>query len=427
MPDYEDGSLVIGEAAARTPMVVFLEAAATGSGLRLIAYAETTDINPVFLTTDVGKYAGAPGREVLDVLARDGRLIVCDSLDAPAVPTALAVSGLLADVVGVICAADRFLLAGAAIAETVGAPLFDVHAAQVIRDKREMRKLLGRLGIRNVAWANADSTRAVHDFAQRVAGPVVIKNVRGSGSQQVLYASTPAEAGAMFDELAQEDHYLGGELMLEEFVSGPLVSLEGFVFDGRFSPLGFTDREFGALPFFVEIGWTFPAPQPDNIGRQAEEAVQSVVDALQIRGGPLHVEFLVSEDGPVIVDFNARLPGSLITPMLQALFDERYYDLVLASSRGTIVPVPSGPSRHGAIRKVFPNRGGTLTALTGLDLAAATPGVREVTGVVSTGITVTLPRDYRGSLFQLWGVGASAACARQTLVDAAAAVTVEIS
>lgn len=417
MPGVEGGS----------PLVVFVEGAATGSGLRLLAYAEATGANPVFLTTDAGKYADAPGHEVLDVLARDGRLLLCASLDEPVVPPALAASGLLSRVGGVVCAADRFLLAGAAIAQAAGADLFGVDAAQVIRDKRRMRELLDRLGIRNIAWADADSARAAHDFAERVAGPVVLKNVRGSGSQQVLYASTPAEASAAYGELAREDRYLAGELMLEEFVNGPLVSLEGFVLDGRFASLGVTDREFGALPFFVEVGWTFPAPQPQDVSRLMEDTVQRIVDELGIRGGPLHVEFMLSADGPVLVDFNARLPGGLITPMLQEVYEGRYYELVLASSTGTPVPMPAGPRGHGAIRKVFPSSGGTLTALAGLDRAAATPGVREVTGIASTGTAVAPPRDYRGSLFHLWGVGDSVAHARQTLLDAAAAVTVEIS
>ncbi|MEU3609883.1 ATP-grasp domain-containing protein [Streptomyces sp. NPDC035033] len=419
MPRHEEPGPLVA-------FVAFVEGASTGCGLRLLAHAEATGARPVFLTTDPEKYAGAPGQEVLDVLAAEGRLIRCRTLDEAEVPPELTASGLLPGIAGIVCAADRFLSAGAAIAEACGAELFGVEAARVIRDKRRMRELLDRLGVADIAWADARSEEDARAFAARLGRPVVLKNVRGSGSQQVVYAATPADAAAACARLLAEERYLDGELMVEEFVDGPLVSLEGIVAGGRFTALGVTDREFGALPHFVELGWTHPAPLPAGTVATMTDTVQRIADALGIRGGPLHVEFMLGQDGPVLVDFNARLPGGLIVPMLQDVYEGGYYDLVLAGATGRPVRPAPAPAGYGAIRKVFPTAEGVLDALEGLDRAAAAPGVREVTGVAAPGTPVAPPRDYRGSLFHLRGSGTSAAGARQALLDAAAAVTVRL-
>ncbi len=65
--------------------------------------------------------------------------------------------------------------------------------------------------------------------------------------------------------------------MAEEFVSGPLYSLETLVADGRCRHLGVTDRQLGPRPAFCEVSYTFPVR---GARARAEAAMRAAVETL---------------------------------------------------------------------------------------------------------------------------------------------------
>ncbi|MEU5840000.1 hypothetical protein ABZ820_41025 [Streptomyces diacarni] len=304
--------------------------------------------------------------------------------------------GLLADVGGLVCPADRYLQASARIAAALEIPYLPETAAITFRDKRLQRTRAVELGLPAPSWASAREAQDVRRFCRSVDGPWVIKNVAGTGSQDTVLATTMTEAVETFQYITSRSRYMNADLMIEAFVASPVVSLEGFVVGERFATLGLTDRTFGPRPYFAETGWGFPLDEPTLLERTADIA-RTVLTALKVERSAFHFEFLVREEQPILMDANCRLPGAMIMPLLQYLSRGSYYGFLLDSALGRTVPTPTFDD-YGAMVKRYTETEGTLRRAGRVASAAKLPGVLEVIPVARPGARVQPARDYAGAL-----------------------------
>ena len=149
-----------------------------------------------------------------------------------------------------------------------------------------------------------------------------------------------------------------GEVILEQFLEGPLVSVEMMTAGGRHHLLGLTDRRLGGYPNFVEIGGSFP------VHVENEEAVVSMVEqalnALGINFGPTHTELILTAEGPRIVEINPRLAGGVVPDMIDAALGRQILvDIVRLHLGEDFAPVPA-PRGVGTIQAFYTDREGEL-------------------------------------------------------------------
>ncbi|GGB94989.1 ATP-grasp domain-containing protein [Cellulomonas carbonis] len=402
-------------------MLFFVEAATTGSGLLLARHAERQGHDVVLVTADPDKYAHAPGNEVLPILRDCGRLRIEVDLDRYRSPGWLREVG--AGPHGVVCATDRHLPYSAGLAAELGAPFLSEGAVAVLRDKREARAWYERLGLPAVRWGSLDSREAAEMFAAEVGGPVVLKNVRGTGSMQVRLARSPSEAGEVWTALMAGGRYLSGGLMAEEYLDGPLVSLETLVSRGRAVHLGVTDRHLGEHPYFPELAYTFPAPCAASHRADMEACVDRIVSGLDMEQGALHTEFALTPDGVHLVEVNARLAGALVTRMLDDCLDGGFYGRVVDSATGAEprAAVLNGAYSSGVI--VYADRPGRLQQAPDWEAVARLPWVRETVPAAAPGDEVGTAQDYRGSLGQVRTLAPSPSLSLAAAYSAASRVT----
>ncbi|QWL30826.1 ATP-grasp domain-containing protein [Rathayibacter toxicus] len=380
-------------------MLFFVEAAMTGAGLTMLQAVTQAGERTAFVTSKRDRYSLTAGAEVLGWLDANGRLIEVDSTDAYERPASL--SELLSghdQEVGVIAAGDHYLPYAAHLAKDLGADFLTVEAVEILRDKREARKLYDQLGVGNVRWSDAPDPQSVACFASNIGGPVVIKNVRGTGSQDVVIARDESAAVRAWSSLNTINRYLRGDLMVEEYIAGPLVSCEVVVSDSQVRLLGFTDRHLSAPPVASEIGYTFPA----DIGNFHENimfaAVEEISNALRISQGVLHSEFVLTSAEAHLIEVNARMPGALLSHMLRDCLDGDYYALVAnaALGRPTRDLAHNGKFSSGYITYA-PFKARTLAA-SDVEAARRYPWVVDVFGGVGPTEFVGPPEDYRGAI-----------------------------
>jgi glutathione synthase/RimK-type ligase-like ATP-grasp enzyme len=230
----------------RSGSVFFVEAALTGSGLMHVQWAIDNGIDVWFLTTNPKKYERVLYGEALSELQRRERVIVCETTEGTTVSESLKracehVKGRT----GVVCVSDRNLVFAGAFAAEIGATYTSVDAIECLRDKRRARALFDELGLPTARWCAPESVDDVAAFADAVNAPIVIKNCRGTGSLDVKLSLTTAQAVQNYRSMSASSRYLNGDLMLEEYLYGPLVSLEALVRNGQCIGLGVTDRQLG--------------------------------------------------------------------------------------------------------------------------------------------------------------------------------------
>ena len=140
-------------------------------------------------------------------------------------------------------------------------------------------------------------------------------------------------------------------VIVEEFMEGKEVSVEAFVCEGRVIIVQITDKITTGAPHFVEMGHSQPSALDEAVIHDIKDVTIKAINALEIKGGPVHVEIIVTNDGAKIVELGARLGGDFIATNLVPL--STGVDLVAATinwALGKDVDLQSRDNKFAAIR-----------------------------------------------------------------------------
>jgi biotin carboxylase len=392
--------------------IFFVEAALTGSGLLHVQWAIDHGLDVWLITTDPGKFKHVLCGEVMAVLQDRKRIIVSETTEGTVISDLVKTQMEHAKKQrAVVCVSDRNLVFAAALAANIGAKFASVEAIECLRDKRRARALFDEIELPTARWRPAVSVADVVSFVGEICAPIVIKNCRGTGSLDVKLGLNLEQSVQHYQNMSLSPRYLNGDLMLEEYLYGPLVSLEVLVRDEQCIELGITDRQLGPLPNFCEISYTFPVSLPDSIAKSMLETTQKLVSHLHIEQGLLHVEFIVTSNGPKLVEVNPRLGGGLLAQMMNDCLSISVSELLILASFGALGNIPKLNGKSSSTTTVYPNRYGRLQSLNGLERAAASPFIRQIVPLAKVGDEIMPAQDYRGAVCQIRATADSAALA----------------
>ena len=152
----------------------------------------------------------------------------------------------------------------------------------------------------------------------RVAGyKCIVKPADNSGSRGVNLLKEDTDLDYAYNYTV---HYSrGGEIVVEEFMEGPEVSVETLAVDGDVHVIQITDKLTTGAPYFVEMGHSQPSQLSKEIQMRIKQVAIAANKAICIQNGPSHTEIKVTKNGPKIVELGARLGGDCITTHLVPL------------------------------------------------------------------------------------------------------------
>ncbi|WKL34244.1 ATP-grasp domain-containing protein (plasmid) [Sinorhizobium meliloti] len=116
-------------------------------------------------------------------------------------------------------------------------------------------------------------------------------------------------------------------------------------------------------PCFVEVGHDYPAALPERSLQELASFAAGAVSALGIEFGPAHVEFVIADSGPVVIEVNPRLAGGMIPVMLSHALGTSILDMVINLYAGEIFAPPQARARAGAIRFRLADKAGRISVL----------------------------------------------------------------
>ena len=184
------------------------------------------------------------------------------------------------------------------------------------------------------------------------------------------------------------DYSRCGEVMIEEFMEGPEVSVETITTNDVCHVVQITDKITNGAPFFVEMGHS----QPSQLPKSTLDAVSNLAilanKALGIDNGPSHTEIIVTNEGPKIVEVGARLGGDNITTMLTPL--STGVDMVECCINIALGEKPNlnkTISMASAIKYIAFNHG-VIQSISGLDNARSLEGIKQVSIVHKPGDSI---------------------------------------
>ncbi len=218
------------------------------------------------------------------------------------------------------------------------------------------------------------------------AFPLITKPTDNSGSRGVMLVHNE-------DELAEALSYSSengrrGDVIMEEYMQGPEVSVEVMVSHGVPHVLQITDKLTTGAPHFVEMGHS----QPSRLPEEAQDAIRDLASraalSVGIRNGPAHVEIILTKNGPKMVELGARMGGDCITTHLVPL--STGVDMVGNTIKIALGEEPDLNQKlwKGSAIRYFNAPHGVIHEISGVEEAEKLSGVQEITFVKHVGDTV---------------------------------------
>lgn len=194
-------------------------------------------------------------------------------------------------------------------------------------------------------------------------------------------------------------------ILLEEFITGPVFSVESITFRGETQILGLSDRTLGPQPNFVELGATFPVSVGEKMYAAIEELINRLFSKLGISHGVSHTEIILSRNGPVLVELNPRLGGGLIGPMISKSYGINIYKEIIKLALDVKPVIPEKPLQAAAFQILFSAQSGKIKNICA-NLAKDYPSIEEIIVRDRVGQHVqSPPTDFRGDLAIVLAVG----------------------
>ena len=292
------------------------------------------------------------------------------------------------DIAAVIGTDERTVLIAAIAARALGLRHNPVEAALAVRDKHRMRERLLRKGVPSPGYTLVSIDDAPEDLARRVTFPCVLKPLLLSASRGVIRADDApgfvrafARLRALLDrpEIRHMDQVASRQALVEDYVPGEEVALEGLLYDGELRVLALFDKPDDLVgPYFEETICVTPSRKPVEAQRAIAATAARAARALGLSHGPIHAELRLGPRGPVIIEAAGRTIGGLCSRALRFGAGISLEELVLRHALGMdVASLAPAPEASGVMMIPIP-RAGVLRRVDGIDQARAAPHVEGV-------------------------------------------------
>lgn len=331
-----------------------------------------------------------------------------DPVRAVADALAFALEHPVAAVVGVD---DRTALAAAAVAAGLGLPHNTLAAAHAARNKHAMREAFRTHGLRVPTYRPVPLDADVDRVAAEVCYPCVLKPLGLAASQGVIRADDPAQFRTAFRRVAaiihreadQMDEETRGSLLVEDFIPGREVALEGLLADGELLTLALFDKPDPLDgPYFEETIYVTPSRLPPDIQAEITQTVAAAAAAVGLHHGPIHAELRLNPDGVWMLEVAGRSIGGQCARTLRFGTGLSLEELIIRQAMGLDVTSYEREPQPAGVMMIPIPRAGVLREVCGVDAARAVPDIEDVTLTVHPNQSVAPPPDggrYLGFIF----------------------------
>ena len=277
----------------------------------------------------------------------------------------------------VLAVDDQGVTVAAASAERLGMRHNPPDAVAATRDKAATRDRLARASLPQPAYRVVARQADMASAATEVGYPCVVKPVSRSASQGVIRvddAIQAATAGARVRAIVGDSPE---PLLVERFVSGTEVAVEGLLREGQLEVLAVFDKPDPMDgPYFEETIYVTPSRQPPAVLAAIEVTAARAAAALGLVEGPVHVEVRIgAADVVTVLELAARSIGGLCARALRFGAGVSLEEVIIRHALGLgLDGLAPEPDASGVM--MLPIRsGGLLEEVAGQERALAIEGV----------------------------------------------------
>lgn len=321
-------------------------------------------------------------------LVPEGRIIVTDVFNSVKllsdVTSFMAERGIVFDGVGTFF--EHTVTQTADLASALSLPGIDPGAARrSSSNKLLMRMVCEQAGILTPKFKiirNIDAEKLEKGISS-VGIPCVIKPIFGAESYGTIKIEDGFETKDILKELTLNTksdkksvfRNFTNTFLLEEYLSGRVVSVDGLVQDWKIMILGMVEFVMGPEPRFTQEANYIPARLNKDITAECHDSAKKIIKALGFDNCGFHCEMRLTEKGPVLIEIASRLPGGPLQPGYKEAFDVDLTSLLVDIWLGKKVELEKGKQKFIMQKAVFPRKEGFIKTIKGIENARKLKGV----------------------------------------------------
>ena len=212
---------------------------------------------------------------------------------------------------GVICIATDVPLTVAHVAEYFKLKAVSMNTAALASDKLKMKLKFQEDAI-PIPWFKGITT--VEELIKATKDKnfdLVLKPVDSRGARGVIKLNESLDLNEVFLESIQYSQKK--QLIIEQYLSGPQVSTEAIIIDGKAFNIGFSDRNYEFLekysPNIIENGGELPSYLDKRIKRKVELLIEKASKSLGVNDGIVKGDIVIYNGEPYVIEIATRLSG----------------------------------------------------------------------------------------------------------------------
>jgi biotin carboxylase len=277
---------------------------------------------------------------------------------------------------GVIAIYENYILPAAWIAEALDLPGLPIASAEACTDKFIMRSLFLQAPEKiSPDFAIVNNLEDLKSFANDHDFPLILKPANLAKSLLVTKNNNELELSTSYEKMlanidAVYKKYAPNskpKVIIEEFMSGPIFSVDAFV-DSLGEPHvleQIVDYKTG-----YDIGYDdnfhYSRVLPTKLSPVDQDKLREVArlgtKALGMKNSPAHIEIIMTEAGPFIVEIGAR-NGGYRERMHALANDLDIYSIALDTALGIQPNITTTKNENCAVLELFPKNSGTFIEL----------------------------------------------------------------
>lgn len=243
------------------------------------------------------------------------------------------------NVAGVIAGCNDFAaITASQVANALGLPGHDRPETCVrLHHKDQFRALMRGLGLPSIPAVRVAASEAASEAVSELNMPVIVKPVDLTGGKGMTVCERREEV-AIATETAL-DWSRAGHVVIEEYLEGSHHGFTSFIESGKVVWWFADDEQYLLNPFLV-AGTSTPSSLPSSAIADIIKSIEIIASALSLTDGLVHIQSVLTHDGPRIIELCRRCPGDLYPEFVSISTGYDYATNVVRSELGLPLETP---------------------------------------------------------------------------------------
>lgn len=241
------------------------------------------------------------------------------------------------------------------LADELNLPSPRINNPSIFSNKILFREHCKKYKISQPMYRIVKSQSDITDFF--VKEPIVLKPANRQASLGVIKIDNYekiSEAWAEVQNLDEKNQLAQREMefnyLVEECVFGEEISTEVFIEEGKITFLNFTDKITTKGKYSVELGHTVPSINSKYLDAKVRPLIEKLLDSLNYQTGFLHIEWIITDKGPKIIECAGRPPGDQIFKLIKIAYGFDPYLMLINALSGNKTNFPVSFQKGASIR-----------------------------------------------------------------------------